>query len=554
MGEYYVAHCSGCGEETTADLLAFDFGRLINTAIEKAEGRKLGSTSKWIPMLKLDLALYYVWRDLAAIYRLKEDEFTDFRFTVGHLRRQFEHLANVDDFSEIADLADVNNLIYNRLIQRVKTPLQAGKRATRQDIDIHDHADNIRELVELCSDRISADENEVIAEFQVKVYMVEDDQGNPFPKKLSVIYEDGEQVNIIHNVCPHCGKTFHSSVGLYKEFIICMAGSARVGKTAYLAALMDAIEQHGGSFATHVYANSNPDYRFFYDNILTPYKRNQKIPKTAFEGSGETIPLFSATIQILDRTYIFTFIDMPGEAFDSEETNSGAKFIINDRKIVQHAQMIWFCIDPQQINARVREMNQVATADDDLVNSNTRQVMENIGMTLEQVCMNEKKNAAVLITKSDLILGNSNVEGLFRPEEHAFTDYVNDGGLDFDHELQFAQKSFAYLNEARGIVATINGMFRNYTTFAVAAYGTNVSPIDVDVIQDLLQGFGGDREKRPSMVELPFLWTLAALDLIPAYKKYYETIPEKRFLGIIVKPEEVIEHIVKVTGNELYTK
>ena len=145
MSEYYEAHCSGCGNVTTADLLAFDFGRLFNRAIEKAEQRALGSSDKWIPMLKLDLGFYYVWRDLAEIYGLKENRSTHLEFTVRHLREHLSALAQVP-FEKIAELPDVNNLVYQRLTRAIKTPLQKGKRATRQDIDIMDHAESIRTL------------------------------------------------------------------------------------------------------------------------------------------------------------------------------------------------------------------------------------------------------------------------------------------------------------------------------------------------------------------------------------------------------------------------
>ena len=388
-----------------------------------------------------------------------------------------------------------------------------------------------------------------------EVYMEEDDRGNPFPSKLAVIYEDEEQENVVNNVCPHCGKQFHSLVGKYQEFIICMAGSARVGKTAYLASLMAAIEDHGNKYAQHVYGADNPDYRFFSENIMKPYRANKRIPKTAFEGSGETIPLFSAPIRVLDRTYLFTFIDMPGEAFDSDDVSSGAKFIINDRKIVKHAQMIWFCIDPQQIDAEVASMNHVATAQDDKVNENTRQVMENIGQTLSQVCLEGKKNAAILVTKSDLILGKGGFDSLFRPDEHAFRDYVReDGAMDFDHEKEFSQKAFQYLDQAHGIIATISGMFEDYTTFAVAAYGMNVNPIEDDDIRIMMGENLLDAEKNPSMVELPFLWTAAELGLVPATKIVEEWIPPKKIGPITVRPGYAERRLMQVSQKELFVK
>ncbi|MCD7885610.1 MAG: hypothetical protein LUI87_18230, partial [Lachnospiraceae bacterium] len=59
--EYYKAHCSGCGEATGADVLAFDFGSLINKAIRKDGERKFGADTTWERLLKIDISLYYTW-------------------------------------------------------------------------------------------------------------------------------------------------------------------------------------------------------------------------------------------------------------------------------------------------------------------------------------------------------------------------------------------------------------------------------------------------------------------------------------------------------------
>ena len=233
MTKYYDVHCPECGNVTTADMLAFDFGRLFDRAIKKASAKASESGGKWLPMLKLDPGFYYKWEDLEKIFGLKDGSVTHIVFTVRHLR---EHLAALAEapFETIADLTDVNNQIYARLVRAIKPP-RHEKSGIRQHIDIMEHAENIRTLAELCSARSTMDENEPIAEFDVKVFMEEDDQGNQFPGKMAVIYEDDDQENVVNTVCPHCGKRFHSMAGKYQEIIICLAGSPYVGKESYLA-------------------------------------------------------------------------------------------------------------------------------------------------------------------------------------------------------------------------------------------------------------------------------------------------------------------------------
>lgn len=534
---YYDAHCSGCGELTSADLLAFDFGRLVNKAIVRAYERPLGGTDKWLPLLQVDLAMYFTWRDLAQIYRLVEGEFSRFTFTVANLKSHIHFLTGIS-FSEIESQKGIDNVVYNTLRKKIKTPLEEGKKATHQDIDIMSHAENIKNIIDMCRTGRASDD-EVIAEFDVKVVMEEDDNGNPFPKKLVVRYDDGtpQTEAVIHNVCPHCGKRFYSRVGKYEEIIICMAGSARVGKTAYLAALVDRIEKYGGHFATVIPNTQDEDWRFFEERILQAYQRGEKIDKTAFEGSGETIPLFSLEIKIVDKHYIFTFIDMPGEAFDSmDDNNAGVNFIVNDRKIVNYAQMIWFCVAPQQVDAKLAELSNITSADQDRVNTKTNEVMGNIQSTFEAVCVDGKKNAVVLVTMSDMIQNQDNNAKLFDPTVNVFAEYLNDENqLDYKKFKEFSDRTFEYLDRARNIMVTVEDMFEKFNAFAVAAYGQEIA----DVSPGLAELLQTERfEAAPSMVELPFIWTLAALGKLQALKMVpvYE---KKKILGFIKTDEDV---------------
>lgn len=511
--EYHYAHCTRCAEKTSADRLAFDFGELINKAVQKNVETPLGANLKWEPLIGLDLCLYYTSRDLSRIFNLRLGEFSPFQFTVKNLRFQLQRFAGVH-FANLVGLG-IDTREYYRLVQHIKFANQQG-----QDVDVRLLAERIKEVVDLCSMQMSPDEDEVIAQFNVKVIMAEDDRGNLFANKLEIKYEDNRFQVVTNNVCPNCGKKFYSDVGKYEEIIIGMAGSARVGKTAYLASLVNSFIEKNNEIASVVDAK-NKEWTFFKSTILQQYRNGKKIDKTAFEGGGETIPLFSIEIKVLGKSYIFTFIDMPGEVFDNpEETDEaiGIEFINNERRIINHAQMIWFCVAPEQIDADIAQIKRFTNAKQDEVNTKTAEVMANIRSTMAAVSMDEKLSAAVLVTMSDQILGENASKGLFKPDVDVCEDYVKNGCLDYKKTKEFCDLSKQYLDQAGAITTALNHIFRRYSVFAVAAYGKNLPQGTQAEIELGESGENGRSctgvpafKPTPSMVELPFFWTMAAL-------------------------------------------
>ena len=547
---YYYAHCTRCGEKITADRLAFDFGELINKAVQKNVEKPLGANLKWEPLIGLDMCLYYTWRDLVSIFKLRGGVYSPFLFTVKQLKFQLQRFAKVP-FEDLAGL-DIDTNEYYNLVQHIKFTNQIG-----QDVDVRDLAERIKEVVDLCSVQKSPNENEIIAQFNVKVVMVNDDRGNPFAKKMEIEFEDKKRQVVTRNVCPNCGKKFYPEVGRYEEIIVGMAGSARVGKTAYLASLVNGFIEKKNGIASVVEAK-NKEWEFFKSTILEEYRRGKKIDKTAFEGGGETIPLFSIEITVLGRSYIFTFIDMPGEVFDNPgetDEEAGVEFINNERRIINHAQMIWFCVAPEQIDADIAQMRRFTNAKQDEVNTKTAEVMANIRSTMEAVRIDEKMSAAVLVTMSDQIIGENAFRGLFTPDVDVCAEFFDNGYLDYQKTNEFCNRSKQYLDQAGEIVTALNHIFRRYSVFAVAAYGKNL-PQGTQAEMELVGMLNQDGVSRtadmdftptPSMVELPFFWTLAALGKLKEGKR----VPryERRLFG---RQEYVGDMIQEVSESELF--
>ncbi len=560
MVEYYDAHCTKCGESTKADRLAFDFGELINKAITKAANRRLGANTKWETMLGLDFCLYYTWRDLASMYKLQGGKFSKFEFSVEKLRFQLQRFARAK-FEDLVE-KDIDTLEYNSLIQHIKYVNQRG-----QDIDFQQLATDIKEVVNLCSKQMSPDDNEVIAKFDVMVVMDKDDRGNEFAKKMMIRYEDGVTQSVTNNVCPNCGKKFYPEVGKHEEIIVGMAGSARVGKTAYLAALVDnLIKQNRKNQEDRVASVTearNDEWEFFKKVILEKFRNGEKIDKTAFEGGGETIPLFSIEINVLGRSYIFTFIDMPGEAFDNpreSEEDVGVNFIINKRRIINYAEIMWFCVAPEQIDADIARMRRITNLQQDEVNTRTSEVMSNIKATIDAVNMGTRMDAAVMVTMSDQIMGNN--EGLFDPNVDVCEEYITSGCLDYEKTIEFCERSKRYLDQAGEIVNALDHMFRRYSVFAVAAYGKNLPQATADELilleqfeqQNPLAGNGAGFTPTPSMVELPFLWTLAALGKIAEVRQVQQFETRRKFPFGPKEEVYVGDKSVQVPDNMMFQK
>lgn len=311
---------------------------------------------------------------------------------------------------------------------------------------------------------------------------------------------------------------FYITAGSYAERIIVLLGSSRVGKTAYLAALVSKIngylDQRLGEGSRFITVTSIQDemFKVFNEKILADYLEGRKLEKTDVDEKLENpIPLISLRVKTRTKTVVYTVVDMPGEVFvpkDSANTREAdGSFIINRRKICCCADAFWLCVDPVQIDRRLRKINEQSSAED--------RVQCDIDMVLSNVCnmmslMGEDKGTvpgAVILTKSDLLDGIA--EGLYRADD-AKVCLTPTGRLDGDAVKDTSRIVLNYLKSSSDAVKDISGfmedifLHRNY--FSVAAYGVKV-----------------DQEQRaiaPYGIALPFLWTMASFgDLLIERKR-----------------------------------
>lgn len=550
---YHKVHCPKCGNVMYANELAFDFGKLINKALEKAKNRKFGSSDEWYILTQVNLCLYLTLEDLKQDYnfiKMSDGRYSGtFLFDSKKLADQLVRLTKRVN-TNIQILANSQGVEYDRLTRFM---------ALNKGEDAEELAEKIQQIASMCV----RNPNGLIVQFDVEVSMEEDDQGNYFANSLMVTYDDDDQEKVSQFVCQGhkripCGNPLYGHAGRYKEVIIGLAGTARVGKTAYLAALLASIMRKSDGetklgFEQSVLVNiayKGEDFDRFQNDILEPYVIGQKIQKT--EEKGESIPLFSLTFKINGkRNFIFTFIDMPGEVYDKKDSDEGASFVLNSREIIRHASMIWLCITPSQIKGE--EM--VATSD--RVNMKFEEALTNIDKTMKAINVNGKIPTAVLITRSDEADEKSHI---FYPNFNPFSKekangeiiedkderlwwVSKDGYLYYDHMKWFIQRSYRFLNTNPSLPVSIENVFGKFTPFAVAAYGFSIDNPYASNINET-------RLPTPSMIEGPFLWTLATLGIIPCFYEKTVIKETKGFLGLGKKEEEVTE-LVRVSGDDV---
>lgn len=566
---FHEVHCPRCGNKMSADQLAFDFGRIINIALEKDKNKDFAATDEWYDLTKFNLCLYLTLEDLKSGYHFVQTADGSyegrFDFTTEHLSKQILKLANSSGKIDIKTLAeqqpkDCNE--YNKLVPAM---------ATSADIDKHDLAADIQNLL----DKILRNPNTLIASFGVTVYMQEDDQKQYFANRLLVEFDDGYKKPITEFVCQGrkgkpCGKVLFGHAGRYQEIIIGLAGTARVGKTAYLASLLACIMRKGNGInqlghvqdvVTNI-AYADDAYKKFEADLLGPYLQCEKIKKTEniFEKFGDTeaISLFSLTFSIKkDKKYIFTFIDMPGETFDDSEGGNDA--IDNNRQIIKDASMIWLCIAPAQVAGAAVSMGS------DNVNTDIGTAFANLSKTMSTINKDAVIPTAVLLTCSDLIDGE-----LWNPKFNPFAGTQNpmkvkeektkdtpwvdqEGNLYYSNMQWFIKETYEYLNTGNqgGFAQSVSDIFGSFTPFAIASYGKNIG--------NPLREKTDNEMPEPSMVEAPFLWTLAVLGILPVCQEEQKTFEREERTGLLgwrrntvkyqqtvierIKPEELKEKL-----------
>lgn len=533
MAKFHNVHCTNCGNVYAANQMAVNIDSIIRKHLEKRQYKNEFFKAAKELFDEICIGMYQ------PRFQMEQTEILfanylkiDCRYILEFIQRKYQIDMDIDKLTEKTN-QDKKKDAFDAIDQDLGISENAFDDLClnmtlyhKVDVDATKKRDYIKRLIKL----LSQNSDQTILECNCEFYTVKDDSGNEFENMLTVTYFDGETESFQHMVCPNCGEAFYMDAGQHEEKVIVMLGSSRVGKTAYLAALVEKLmPMYGASeFEDKIAIINSKDRKFedFKKNILNTYRRNYKIIKT--DMTAETVPLFSLKIKIEEskKYVILTFVDLPGEVFvplSEDEHQAGeasGKFLINHRKICESADIFWFCLAPVQIDGRLEHRNKTASdkveLDMDMILTNIESMIRLIGRKKKEI-----PPAAVLVTMSDIIA----------QEEQLYSSTFNEGlYLNMPagtKEVQFKQDSFTGLaknvkryltsQNVKNIIPRIRDMFHEKNFFSVAAYG-----IDIEE--------GINRDKKPYGIMLPFIWTLAVLGYIKPVEFTKEEIGKTPFV------------------------
>ena len=536
--EFHKIHCTNCGETISADQLAVNLDQIIcnylKNQVERMGENSLRELAELFQVIKV--GLYLSKYDMANTEEILSD---NDRLTIqsGYVLKFIERKYEVCLYdSENKIQMDALKKLYNRIHFYRGSDVKGG-------------FEKVKRLVEL----LNRDRKTVLADCTCQFSVQKDDQKNEFISQLITSSLDGPKCVYQHMVCPKCGNEFYITAGTYEEKIIVLLESSRVGKTAYLAALVSRIngylDQKLGDKERVITVKNVRDsrYEIFNEKVLKDYQAGRKPEKTNVEEKQENpIPLISLKVKTGDKITIYTVVDMPGEAFvpkdTSENKEADGSFIINRRQICSCADAFWFCIDPVQIDRRLQKINEQSPAEDK-VQCDINRVLSNVENMIA-LMGNDKSEipTAIILTKSDLLEGVA--EGMYQADD-AKVCLTERGYLDGDAVKAASQKVLDYLkknpNAVENISEQIKDIFEHKNYFSVAAYG-----VKVDQEQRMIAPYG---------IALPFLWTIASFGELPIERKRIE-IKKQGLFGMIFgkagSQGEVVTSYVPCTMEDLY--
>ncbi len=316
-----------------------------------------------------------------------------------------ETLEEISQSSNISEAIKENTEV-RALVEEVLKNV-SKERLMRTEVQVDDRDAAVLNLIKY------AKTDNVLFKIHLKVEADKDDNGNIINKDIR---SEDERIICKSKRCCNCGNELSKMSGKYEEKIISFIGSPAAGKSAYLAAAINKLLTSGQSeYGVEViFDYQSSDYIAFNEACLYPYSKGFAITKT----NQGTFPQLSMALKNakLGKTYLYTFVDIPGETF-IDENGCNVSDILANRRIIKHADVIWFCVSAKQLFTgrigRVRRARNDATIENEEMNDLRILGQNTIRFANEMYEDGDKKPAvALILTKSDL-LSNFIMENVF---------------------------------------------------------------------------------------------------------------------------------------------
>lgn len=316
-----------------------------------------------------------------------------------------EAVEEIANSSNISEALKSNNSVQGLVEEILKNV--SHERLMRTEVQVDDRNAAVLNLIRY------AKTDKILFKIHLKVEPDKDDNGNIINKDIR---SEDERIICKSKRCCNCGNELSKMSGKYEEKIISFIGSPAAGKSAYLAAAINKLLTSGQSeYGVEViFDYQSSDYIAFNEACLYPYSKGFAITKT----NQGTFPQLSMALKNakLGKTYLYTFVDIPGETF-IDENGCNVSDILANRRIIKHADVIWFCVSAKQLFSskigRVRRAKNDGTIENEEMNDLRILGQNTIKFANEMYEDGDKKPAvALILTKSDL-LSNFIMENVF---------------------------------------------------------------------------------------------------------------------------------------------
>lgn len=362
---YHDFHCPVCGNKMDAWSFKFSLGDIIEKIVDSQDNYVCGTYD--------NVAYYSLIKDAKYFWNVSPNDMSKFKEVSegGALylrgKKMFAHYITIKP--EISKLYDelkaasgevsggnggsiMLNQFENPKTSKVREQLIDAIFSFLPIREIHDSGLSMQEIKNKISEIIDYALGGKLLFSANKITFTdeEDNMGNVIPTGLVI----GGLYKAEIKKCSCCGAVLPNHAGKYKQKIISFMGSPYSGKSAFLTSVISKLRQYGSNIGLTLNTEENsPDYIKFKEN-LRAYEGGYSVTKT-----NETdFPQVSVDLKFYDsklpsakaKTYLYTFVDIPGEAFDLE-----IKDDINlKREIIRHSDILWYCLAAEQVFAAHR--------------------------------------------------------------------------------------------------------------------------------------------------------------------------------------------------------
>lgn len=240
-------------------------------------------------------------------------------------------------------------------------------------------------------------------------------------------FDDGRTLLGYRRICSVCGTVLHQSTGLAQELVIVLAGSPRAGKTSCITAVVNALSEatafHNG--LSMIRYNYDEPVRWLFNETEENYKKGKKVLKT--ETNQEEASAYSLHLRLgaqdagkkeKSTECILTFVDMPGEFWQTNGNGLTESFFKQYQGIFRNTDCIWLFLSKASAMGVDLEKNpELAknTSDDTetVKNSSPELLQANFTALIEHVYQGGGKKVppiAMILTKTDADVMKDNPE------------------------------------------------------------------------------------------------------------------------------------------------